>query len=413
MRRQRLVVGRHLAVVLVIFVVNGLAARALSSNPSEILRSFILGPGTSLVFNMLVFFVIFLGISVRPLKDKLGRPGVAVAVGFALLFSASLAVTGRLNLLDLEPIAGVALFTLLGVIVGVAFRRLYETSWATTAAVSFVAGYGTMRLAAPGLLPVADELFIIPGLLYVLAIVWLIYSFSTQAFPTGNPGGAWLTHAQHTLVARPQEARQRLQEAAQDQEVFADVAGQEVQEHVAILAELDETERAIRSNATTRPELRDVVTARLQALSEAQRKVEQEYARYSALSQRITGLDAVEYADLKKDFEQLPDDIQGEARAELSSLNEKLKTDSVLTNLGQAVESNNLAVREALSRAKAELAAGRVKSCLKALNEARTAEGEALRLTSQIKRFAGQLKSAAAKVVAQAGTRAAELVTAK
>ena len=83
----------------------------------------------------------------------------------------------------------------------------------------------------------------------------------------------------------------------------------------------------------------------------------------------------------------------------------------MLANGGQAVEANNLAVREELSRAKGELAAGRVKSCLKALNDAKTAEGEALRLTAQTKRFAHQLKQATASVVANAGTRTEKLVT--
>ncbi|MGD0088300.1 MAG: hypothetical protein ABSE73_00075 [Planctomycetota bacterium] len=381
-------------------------------NPSETLRTLVLSSQWSTVFYAAVFFMILLGITVRPLKDKLGKPGTAVAVGLALLMSTSLAVAGHLQLVALAPIAGVGLFTLLGVLVGAVFRRFYEVSWTTTAAVSFVAGYGTMRLADPSLLSTAEELFLIPGLLYALAIVWLVYSFSTQVFQAGN-GGSWVGHAVRTLPARPPEARRRLQQVEQAQEALTDVAQQDVADHATVLAELEETEQAIRDNGARQPALRAVALERLEALAETQRKVETEYARYRALTENITGLDAAEYVDLKHDLAQLPEDIQAEAQQALSGLNEKLMTDRVLTNLGQAVEANNIAVRDALLHARAELAAGRVRACLTALEDARNGEREAMRLMAQVQRFTEQLKSTAAKVVAQAGTRAAELVAAK
>jgi len=403
--KKEVALGAHdVAVVLIAAAACVPLVWALPANPAAALRTLILSPEWSMVFHLLVFFTIFLGIAARPLKEKLGGAGTAVAVGLALLLSASLAVTGRFQLLALEPIAGVGVFTLLGAAVGAAFKRLYEVSWATAGAVSFVAGYGAMRLAAPSLLPAAEELFIIPDILYVLAIVWLVYSFSTQAFPSGDLGASWFGHAWHSLAAR-----QRVQESVQTQEVLADVAQQELEEHAAIAAELEETERAIRTSKAGDTDLHVAVADRLQVLTEAQRRVEAEFARYQALAQRIAELDAAEYADLRRNLELLPDTVKEEARLELRGLTEKLATDRVMANLGRAVAANNLAVRDALLRAKAALEARRMKSCLEALDEAMTAEKAAARLVARIQRFASQLKGAAAKVIAEAETRAGEL----
>ena len=123
--------------------------------------------------------------------------------------------------------------------------------------------------------------------------------------------------------------------------------------------------------------------------------------------------DLASYADLQHDLDQLPEEIQREVRTALGGLNEKLATDQVLANLGQAVEANNIAVRDALLHAQAALAAGRMKSCLDALEDAKNGEREAMRLTAQIQRFTEQLKNAAASVLAQATTRAAESTVAR
>lgn len=410
MRRPRPSQAWQLLIHLGALVISSRGAAALSSNPAETLRTLVLSSPWSPVFHMLVFFTIFLGIIVRPLKDKFGRPGTAVAVAFALSFSAALALTGRLYIPNLEPIAGVALFALLGAVVGAAFKHFYETSWATATAVSFVVGYGVMSVAAPSLLPTTTDLFLIPEILYALAIVWLVYSFATHAFPNGSAAGSWFVRALRIMAARPPGARRRLQESAEEQSVFAEAAGQDAQEHVAMLAELEEAERAVRAYGMSKPEMRTAIANRLAALADAQRQVEIAYERYRVLAQRITELDVVEYADLQHDFEHLPEDIQREARAALGSLNEKLTTDRVLTNLGQAVEANNIAVRDALLHAQAALAAGRMKACLEALDGAKNSEREAIRLTAQIQRFAEQLKKAAASVLAQAMTRAVEAV---
>ena len=408
MSHERLRVAQFCCVNVFILAGVSLSAYAVPADPSAALRALVLSPEWSIVFHLLIFFIIFFGIAARPLKEKFGRAGTAVAVGFALLLSAGLAVTGRLRILALEPIAGVGLFTLLGVIVGAAFRKLHETSWATTAAISFVAGYGTMRLAAPSLLPAAEELFLIPALLYVLAIVWLVYAFGARAFPADESGTSWLGHAWHRLATPPPGARPRPRESAQAQEALAGVTSQELQEHEAVLAELDETERALRVSGPDETDLRAAVAERLRVLTDTQRRVEVEFAQYRALAQRTTELDVAGYADLRRSLDLLPDTVKEEARVELRSLNEKLATDRVLANLGRAVASNNIAVRDALLRAKMELEAGRVKSCLEALDEARAAEQQALRLMARIQRFAAQLKSAAAKVIAQAETQAAK-----
>jgi hypothetical protein len=404
MSERLLRAARPSIVLLATFVVHSLQASAMAANPTDTLRALILNPQSSTAFNLVVFFTIFLGIAVRPLKDRLGNAGTAVAVGFALLFSTSLALAGRFQLLDLEPIAGLGLFSLLGAIVGAAFRQLYETSWATTAAVSFVAGYGTMRLAAPTLLPVADEFFIIPGLLYVLAIVWLIYTFSIHAFPTGNPAASLLAKAWNSMATRPAEARQQLSEPVDMRATLTDAAKPE-----AALAKVAATQRTGKSEA----DLRAVIASRQQALAELRRRLETEFARYQMLTRHIAKLDIPELADLKRDFENLPEDAQAKARLQLGSLNEKLMTARVLANLAQAVDDNSTACRDTILRAKAELAADRVQPCLRALEETKVAENEAVLLSAQMQRFTNQLKSAAARIVAQAVTRAGELVAAR
>jgi hypothetical protein len=388
------------------------ALTANPRNPSETLRFLFVGEWST-VGHLLVFFVIFFGLLVKPLKDRLDRAGVAVAVGLALMLSASLALTGRFHLLDLEPLAGVGLFVLAGASVGLAFHRLYSASWATTGALSFVAGYGSMRLVAPGLLPIAEEFFIVPSLLYTVAIVWLVYSFGAQAFPSGGSGTTWLTHASHTLAARPPQARQRVKETMEAQTVLGDVAQQELQDHAVVLAEIDETRNALKTYSSDEPEMRTVVAARLEQLSGAQRKVDDEMRRYRALVERIEFLDLSECSDLQHTLDALPGDVQAEARLELHDLRKKLGSDEILKRLGQGVAANNAAVTDALERAKKALSAGQVKVCQQALNDARTAEAEAVRLTAQVKRFSDQLKGAAAKVVMQADTRAAELVLGK
>ena len=132
-----------------------------------------------------------------------------------------------------------------------------------------------------------------------------------------------------------------------------------------------------------------------------------------ALVERIEFLDLAECSDLQQTLESLPGEVQAEARLELHDLRKKLGTDEVLKRLGQAVASNNVFVADALGRAKKALAAGQVKACQLALNDARSGEAEALRLNAQIQRFAGQLRGAAAKVVASAETKAGETALAR
>jgi DNA-binding FrmR family transcriptional regulator len=391
----------------VAFVSASVPVAAWSGNPSETLRTIFTSSEWSLPVHLLVFFIIFFGILVKPLKDRFDRAGVAVAVAFALMLSASLAFSGRFDLLhDLEPIAGIGLFVLFGAVVGLAFHRLYSASWATAGCLSYVVVYTSIELASPSLMPALDQFIIIPNFLYALTVVWLIYSAAKLAFPDSNPASSWMTHAARTLAARPPQARQRFREEIQAQEELDGTVEINVQDHAQLLAEIDETQRILKKSSADDPELRSVISGRLAQLGQAQRKVEAAYATYKAQCEHLERMDAVEYADLR--LAELPDSVQSDVRDELAGLKKKLSVDRVLENLGSAVEANNIAVRDALNRAKAELAAGHTRACLGGLNDARTAEAEAVRLEAQIKRFAGQLKGAATKVVMTAQSRAGE-----
>src|SRR5208283_6080065 len=128
---------------------------------------------------------------------------------------------------------------------------------------------------------------------------WLIYAFATQAFPAGNPAPSWFSHATRTLSARPPQARQRIQKEAEAQRVLSDTTNIDAQDHAQLLAEIEETQRVLKKSSTANPELRAVISGRLQQLAQAQRKCEAEYGRYMALAQNVETLDASEYADLK------------------------------------------------------------------------------------------------------------------
>ena len=395
----------------VVFLSSAPLAVATPINPSEVLHTLVFDPRWGTFTNFTVLFLMVLGLVIVPLRQKLERGGVAVAVALSLVFAASLTLTGNFHLLDLGPVAGIGLFTILGAVAGLVFQRLFNLSAVTMAALAYVIGFGSMQLAAPGLLPVAEQWLVAPAFIYAAAIAWMIYAFVTQVFPS-KPANSWMAHAARTLSARSPQARQRVQEETQTSNALSDVTAQETSDHAVVLSELDETQRVLKRNAWN-PELRTALSARLVQLSQAQRKVEGNMGRFRALVERVEFLDLAECSDLQQTLESLPGEVQAEARLELHDLRKKLGTDEVLKRLGQAVTSNNIFVTDALERAKKALAAGQVKACQDALNSARSGEAEALRIDAQIGRFAGQLRGAAAKVIAGAETRAGETALAR
>ena len=380
-------------------------------DPSAALRTLVFDSRYAEAVDLLVFFLIFLGIAVRPLRERSGRPGVAVAVGFALLFSVSLAFTGRLHLLDFGPVAAAGIFVLLGAVTALGFHKLYESSWATAGAVGFAIAYSSARVVAPSLFLSAMQSFVIPTeLVYGVAVVWLVYRFATQAFPA-DTGASWASHVAPTLASRGVAARERFRETAGVQEELSATATQEVHDHADILAELDETIHALNTRSPHEASWRDLVTNRLRELTDATRRVEDELERYRTLARRVTTLDLDEYANLKAALDALPETVKGEARKELRSLRYKLAGDERLATLARAVEANQAVVRAALEGARSALAAGHVKECVQALKEAVSAEREALRLSGQIRQYADKLKEAVAAVVTRAVTSQPALFT--
>ena len=408
----RLVVLGLLFVTLAGPVLASPLSSALGSQIMDIIRTVTSNPDWRDLFEVLICFLIFLGAIVRPLQDRLGKPGKAVAVAFAIMLSVALEMTGRFHLLDLGPVAGIGLFGLLGCVVGLGFRSLYEAGWGSTVAVSYVVGYGAMRVAAPTLLPTLGEFVFVPELLYVLCILYLLYALATKMFSGTSVSTAWVRPALRALRSRPPAARQRLNQSAVAQEQLAQLTEEKVAEDGAVLAELAETAHAVKSYTSEHPELKAVISSRLQELSQVQRAVQEKLVTCLALAQHIVDFDVADLAELKKEFDQLPEDVQKEAKQALSGIRQKLATDRRLLRMEQAVQANSAAVADALLRAKTELTAGRIKSCLKALEESAKAAQEADRLTAQLEKFANRLKRAAAEVLAQAGTRAAETVQA-
>ena len=367
--------------------------------PADALRALIYDPQWSMLFHLAVFFLIFLGITVRPLKERLDRGGVIVAIGFASLLSTSLVLSGRFNLLDFEPIAATGIFVLLGVVVASAFKRLYDASWPTTAAVGFICGYGALRVAAPSLMPITWDILAAAELGFALAIVWLLYSFISTIIT--EEAAHWPAHAVYTLSGRSPKARERFSRNIAAQRELAARARHETEEHATIAAGLDETIRTVKASAAGNGQLRSQVAKRVKALGQALHNAREELERYKALSTRVEALDAEEYAEVKEQLEDLPPEAQAEARNELRALRAKLNVDAVQERLENAIEANNAAAEDALQAAQTELAASRTKAALHALNDAKRAEAEALRLAAQVQRFASQFKAAADKVVAE------------
>jgi hypothetical protein len=371
----------------------------------EVFRTVAFNPNYSLAFNVLLLFGVFFGLFIKPLKDRLERGGTVVAVALALMLSVALAVSGRFELLRFEPVAAVVLFGLFGCAIAVAARRFYECSFPTTAAVAFLSGYSALSVVSPALLAEARDMLLIADLLVVLSLVWLVYALAARVFPSGPDGSSWMAHAERTLAVRKPDARCRLFETKQVQETLAEVARQETQGHAEVAAELDETAKTIRSYAGDETSLKRIVGARLEELERAQRQVEETFTRYKVLVERLVSLDAEEYSDLSRTLSQLPVETQLEAREELAGLRKRLGTDNVMSGLGQKINANNLAVREALRRARDALNAGQTQACLQGVREAKACEAEALRLAAQTRRFMEQLTQHVSRTVEKAAAK--------
>jgi len=374
-------------------------------DPASALERLFLSPQRGSIAHLVLFSALFYGLVVQALVERFGSSGKMVALAVSLLMASSLAVTGRLNLVAFEPLAGVAVFAVIGMAAALAFRKLNDTGgWGTAGAIGYLVGYSALRVAAPSLESSLRDFILVPELLYAGAFVWVLYRFATSAMGSAGASREWLAHAQRTLPYRPAQDQKRVQEEAVLPAQVAEAAGGQVRDHAASIAALDETERVAR-NAQD-PAVRQAIAARLAAFVAARRGVEERYKQFRQLVERLTRLDTEEYAALGREFEQLPSlEIKAEALQELNALRAKLKSDEILSKLGQAIRANEAASQVALERARTALEAGDTRSFRSALDDAKSTEREAMRLAAQCQRFADRLKGAAAQVVAKARMR--------